>query len=153
VGTAVLAVANAATQPPTSKLAASRPTESLPLPRSEDHVRIEARRANDNGSLVVNVTIDPGWHINANPASLPFLVATTVKIEGSEQTVAIEYPEGTPFAPRFSPEAISTYQGAIEIPLELDSSSSGSATGIAVRYQACDETRCLAPATSRIGLP
>jgi hypothetical protein len=153
VGSAVLALATAAPESVTSKVAASRTTRSQEIPRSEDHVRIGARRAADDGSLVVSVTIDPGWHINANPASMPFLVPTTVEIEGSEQALAIEYPEGTPFAPSFSPEAISTYQGAIEIPLVLDSSGSDSATGIAVRYQACDETRCLSPAVSRIGLP
>jgi hypothetical protein len=116
-------------------------------------VRIETRRADDDGSLLVRVAIDPGWHINANPASMPFLVATTIEIEGSDRAAKIKYPEGKRFAPSFSPEAISTYQGAIEIPLELDSNGTGPATGIAVRYQACDETRCLPPATSRIGLP
>jgi uncharacterized protein YyaL (SSP411 family) len=153
VGTAVAAVADAAAQPVTAGLAEKHPTQSLALLRSEDHVRIGARRAAGDGSLVVSVTIDPGWHINANPASLPFLVATAVEIEGSDQRLAIEYPEGTPFAPSFSPEAISTYQGAIEIPLEFGPSGRDAATGIAVRYQACDETRCLPPATSRIDLP
>jgi len=153
VGSVVVTLANAGTQPVTSKLAEPLLTRPLQLPRSEDHVRIAARRADDDGALLVRVAIDPGWHINANPASMPFLVATTIEIEGSDQGAKIEYPEGTPFAPSFSPEAISTYQGAIEIPLELDANGTGPATGIAVRYQACDETRCLPPATSRIALP
>jgi uncharacterized protein YyaL (SSP411 family) len=152
VGSAVVAVAAASSQPITANGVERHPVQSLELLRSEDHVRIGARRVADDGSWVVRVTIDPGWHINANPASMPFLVATAVEIEGSDQALAIRYPEGTPFAPSFSPEAISTYQGAIEIPLRLPSNGSGAATEIAVRYQACDETRCLPPGISRIDL-
>jgi len=153
VGSAVVALAAARTQPAISKLAENHPAQPGQLPRSEDHVRIGARRAADDGSLVISVTVAPGWHINANPASMPFLIATAVEVEGSDQALAIQYPEGEPFSPSFSPETSSTYQGVIEIPLKLDASSNDAATGIAVRYQACDETRCLPPATSRIDLP
>ena len=151
VGSAVVAVMSAESTPATAKAEAS-PRPNPGLPRSEDFVRITAHRET-GAPLALRVTVDDGWHINANPASLKFLIPTTVEVEGIRQTASIGYPAGTLFEPTFSPEALLTYLGAIEIPIVLQPDDSGRATAVSVRYQACDETRCLPPSTSRVELP
>ena len=95
---------------------------------------------------MVSVNIDKGWHINANPASFPFLIPTTVKIEGREPE--IQYPVGVSFSPEFSPEALSTYQDTIEILVGLEAKAGLLPSEVEVRYQACSENLCLAPATT-----
>ena len=81
---------------------------------------------------------------------MAFLVATTVEIDGS--SARIDYPTGSLFRPSFSPESLSTYQGSVEIRLR-DIGKKTAQPPISVRYQACDETRCLPPSTTRLAFP
>ena len=101
--------------------------------------------------VVVRVALDPGWHVNANPASLPSLIPTSVAVESGGTVGTIRYPEGVRFEPEFVPEALSVYEGAVEIPVELASRDEGPLE-LAVRYQACDLKICLAPKTRRLSL-
>jgi uncharacterized protein len=87
----------------------------------------------------LTLEIAPGWHLQANPASEPYLVATEVKAEKGELR-NIRYAEGEPFSSRYSREPISVYSGRVEITGEV--SEGGKLT---LRYQACDEGRCLPP--------
>jgi hypothetical protein len=48
----------------------------------------------DPPGLAVHLSVDEGWHVNANPASFPFLVATTVEVIDGSHAAAIRYPEG-----------------------------------------------------------
>ncbi len=123
------------------------------LPRSQDHVRVSLHRP-DLGAdrFVVRVQVDGGWHINANPASLAFLVPTSVEVQGGARLTRVHYPPGRPFQPRFSPQALSVYEETVEIPTEIARSDSEPAW-VAVRYQACDSLRCLPPGTTRVDLP
>ncbi|MFP8880309.1 MAG: thioredoxin domain-containing protein [Myxococcota bacterium] len=162
VGTAVVAVASIdSVTPPARPIAGA-------MPGSKDHVHIRVKRAADSASeLAVEIRVDEGWHINANPASMPFLIPTTIALEGGTLSEPIQYPAGVVFAPSFSPEPLSTYQGTLEIALhvskeeatpqtaneKLPSGKNTSAKTVSVRYQACDESRCLPPATSRAAIP
>ncbi|MBW2362739.1 MAG: DUF255 domain-containing protein [Deltaproteobacteria bacterium] len=121
------------------------------LPRSEDHVRVSAFRG-AGGQLRVRVAVDAGWHVNANPASLAYLIPTRVEREDGAALRGAHYPQGTLFQPEFAPEPISVYEGSVEIPLtRLEGESEISS--LVVRYQACDERQCLPPARSPVALP
>jgi hypothetical protein len=85
------------------------------------------------------MTIDEGWHVNANPASLPFLVATTVEGLDGNGVGGIRYPKGRSFRPDFASAAIRVYEGTVA--LEDDASSER----LALHFQACDASRCLPP--------
>jgi hypothetical protein len=152
VGTAVIALADTHGTSVAANKQTSRAVEPGRSPRSEDFVHVTARRSGAEGTLVVEVSIDPGWHINANPASMPFLIPTTVEIEGIKDKPVIQYPVGVPFSPSFSPEVLSTYQGTVEILVGLESKSGLAPTSVKARYQACSETLCLAPATTRVSV-
>ena len=103
-----------------------------------------ASAGTDRTALVVRVKMDEGWHVNANPASFPFLVATTVEVPEGNSAVSVQYPEGRDFRPGFAPTAIRVYEGTIEIPVTLERALVPTER-LALRFQACDATRCLPP--------
>jgi uncharacterized protein YyaL (SSP411 family) len=99
--------------------------------------RLEAGEPGADGWRSFRLTLEvvPGWHLQANPASENYLVPTEVKGEVRN----VRYPEGTPFKPGFAKVPISVYEGTVEIAGEVRGEK------IAVRYQVCDELRCLPP--------
>jgi hypothetical protein len=93
----------------------------------------------------LRVTIREGWHVNANPASFPYLIPT--EIQGKVR--ALRYPEGEDFHFAFAAESLSVYSGTIFIAGEIDRKGSP----LRLRYQACDDRRCLAPVDKEIEVP
>lgn len=100
----------------------------------------------------VELEITPGYHVNANPATFPYLIATEVqpgKVDGV--TVGkIEYPAGVAKKFAFADQPLSVYEGKVTIPIPL--AVTPAAKGqlmlpIKVRVQACDQEKCLPPAT------
>jgi uncharacterized protein YyaL (SSP411 family) len=84
--------------------------------------------------------IAPEWHLQANPATEEYLVATEVKAEKDCLLRNLRYPEGERFPSRYSQQPIAVYTRRVEI--------TGEASGtrrMSLAYQACDETRCLPP--------
>jgi uncharacterized protein YyaL (SSP411 family) len=128
--------------------ASGRPPAQRPsrLPRSADHVRVELRAR--DGGLVVELEIDAGWHVNANPASLAFLVPTTLALEGAEAAEPV-YPSGVDFRPEFAPVTLRVYAGRVEIPVRLGAGAP-EVRAVSVRYQACDDRSCLPPSSTRV---
>ena len=90
----------------------------------------------------LRVTIRAGWHVNANPASLPYLIPT--EVQGDVRNV--RYPEGEDFEFAFSDESLTVYSGTISIGGEIDRNEST----LRLVYQACDDRRCLAPVDKTI---
>jgi uncharacterized protein len=90
----------------------------------------------------VRLRIREGWHINANPASSSYLIATAV--EGEIRDVV--YPRGRAATFSFSNEPLSVYDG--EVALEGDVRTE--ASSVSLVYQACDDTRCLSPVTRKL---
>jgi hypothetical protein len=128
--------------------AASPARAAFRLPRSEDRVRTSVVRA-DSGRLVVLLAIDPGWHVHANPASLPFLIATEVELGGADAGAEVRYPEGREIRPAFARDPIRVYDGDVEISVRPRPGAE-SPGRVAVRFQACDEKVCLPPARAEL---
>jgi uncharacterized protein YyaL (SSP411 family) len=135
-----------------SSAAPSNVAAGSSFPRSRDHVRAQlVNRDAERSNFVVRLALDPGWHVNANPASLPYLIPTSVEILGGSRTPKIRYPKGQPFRPEFSASAIDVYEGVVEIEVELDSKLRP-AENLGVRLQACDASRCLPPDRLELGV-
>ena len=122
-------------------------TDRLADTRDFVHVTDVRQSAANDDELVVTLRIDPGFHINANPASFAELIATRLAFVGVEPT-KIVYPDPVRFKPRFVDEWIDVYQGTIEIEaifpdgtLAQTSTPEG-----AVTAQACTDEVCLPPA-------
>jgi hypothetical protein len=136
------------------------------LAATDGKVDIEARwtqNANDDGADAVTVTldIDNGWHVNANPASLDFLIPTTVSAHAGEDQVDadVEYPPGRPSGIRLQDTEIEVYEDGTEITVRLSADArarirENGGLDLAVRAQSCsDDGTCLAPSTLRASLP
>ena len=96
------------------------------------------------------VQVNQPYHIQANPASDPYLIPTRLEFE-STPGMTLEranYPEGNPFVLEGSPHTISVYDGRFEISaryrlderIDAEAPLAGSLT-----YQACDHKSCFPP--------
>ena len=71
------------------------------LQDSGDHIQIlSIQRIDAEDKVVVLLRVDNGYHINANPASEPYLIPTTLAFNGITP-LRILYPAATRFRPRF----------------------------------------------------
>ncbi len=131
---------------------AARPSNELD---SAAHVKATAhhKRADGRDEIVVTLTIDPGYHINANPASTDYLIPTKVTVAGLDNA-KITYPLAQTFKPKFSPDVISVYEGAVPIDVELPAGSLATVrtSPLSIEVQACNLEICLAPATISVQL-
>jgi DsbC/DsbD-like thiol-disulfide interchange protein len=100
----------------------------------------------------VELEITRGFHVNANPATFPYLIATEVQpgqVDGI--TVGkIDYPAGVARKFEFADQPLSVYEGKVTIPIPLTVApdAKGERTlPLKLRVQACDNEKCLPPAT------
>jgi hypothetical protein len=109
----------------------------------------------------VTLSISPGFHINANPATFPYLIATEVTHTSDPDESLISgkpiYPAGIKQKFAFADQPLSVYEGDVNITLPLRLPGKGESSGhpgkganlslpIKVRVQACDQEQCYPPA-------
>ena len=103
-----------------------------------------------SGDAMIMLNIEPGYHVNANPATYPYLIATEVtadKVEGLDAGKAI-YPPAKKQKFDFAEEALAVYEGQVEVRLPIKIAGKGSRSlPLNVRVQACDHEKCFPPAT------
>ena len=109
--------------------------------------------------IEVQLEIDEGWHINANPASDDFLIPSTVSVspDATVQVLSIKYPKGKLLDLSFSDQPLSVYEGVLTIQMQLQlkpgvSREEAFPVDLNLEYQACDDQRCLPPSTNTIQL-
>ena len=106
--------------------------------------------ADNKGEALVLLNIEPGYHVNANPATYPYLIATEVtadQVEGLE-VVKVIYPPAKKQKFQFADEPLAVYEGQVEVKLPFKVAGKGSRTlPLKVRVQACDHEKCFPPAT------
>ncbi len=107
--------------------------------------------AGGSADAIVRLSIMPGYHINANPATFSYLIATEVtpgKLEGIASSKPI-YPAATEQKFQFAEKPLAVYEGEadVKIPLKAKAKVAASALPITVRVQACDNEKCFPPAT------
>jgi hypothetical protein len=104
----------------------------------------------NDGEALVLLNIEPGYHVNANPATYPYLIATEVtadKVEGLDVGKVI-YPPAKKQKFQFADEPLAVYEGQIEVKLPFKVAGKGSRSlPLKVRVQACDHEKCFPPAT------
>ena len=126
--------------------AAAAQNEDHRFADSSDFVRIVgvARLAD---SAVVTLRVDPGYHINANPASEPYLIPTTLTFNGIAPARVL-YPSPVRFKPVFSDEPLDVYEGIVSIGASFPTGAleHGPALHGSVTVQACNDRICFPPA-------
>ena len=112
-----------------------------------------ALKAGESKTARVAFEVAKGYHVQANPASDEYLVATELALEPiCGVTVGkIGYPKGEPFVLPASKQELSTYGGTFEVEVPITAPEKPKAASCrmkgTLRYQACDDTTCLFPAS------
>jgi uncharacterized protein len=115
---------------------------------SAEHVHVigVARDSVDADELIVTLRIDPGFHINANPASFENLIPTSLMFT-SLKPLRVAYPQATRFKPKFLNEALNVYQGTVAIAAYFPKGTlyGSPRMDATVTAQACTDVICLPP--------
>jgi hypothetical protein len=96
---------------------------------------VDARVERSGEGFRAILNVKAGWHVNANPASSPYWIPTEIRGMG----VRAAYPPGKSLTFAFSDEPLLVYDGEVRIEGQAEEAS------LTLVYQACDDTRCLAP--------
>jgi ribosomal protein L31E len=106
-------------------------------------VSVAAKKSASGMDITVTLTIEKNWHIYANPVGLDDLkpAETMIKITGKGQVNAeVKYPPPTQVIDDKIVGKYRVYEGRIEIPVTVQGSGP---IEVGVRYQPCDDKRCL----------
>ncbi|MCP4429715.1 MAG: DUF255 domain-containing protein [Gammaproteobacteria bacterium] len=107
--------------------------------------------------VVIDLSIPPGWHINSNQPLQKGLIPTTISIDAAKtgwQMNKVSYPESITTTLGFQKEALSLYQGKVQIHLEVDNRNAESLViPIELGIQACNDRICLPPEKVALRLP
>ena len=140
-------------KPATNQEPAAAQTSQREVRSSADVVSLggtgTAISGGNDGEALVLLNIEPGYHVNANPATYPYLIATEVtadKVEGLDVGKVI-YPPAKKQKFQFADEPLAVYEGQIEVKLPFRAAGKGSRSlPLKVRVQACDDEKCFPPA-------
>lgn len=126
---------------------AAPPTGQLTI----EGVRPARLKAGEAGMVVVEASIRAGFHVQANPASMPTLIPTKVTLP-SAQGIEVGrpvYPKSEDYKIAGLKTAVATYSGKIEfqVPLTATSAATPGKKELDgdIRYQACDDKVCFPP--------
>lgn len=105
----------------------------------------------------VEIRVGRGFHVNANPASEDFLIATAVSLDAPGiEVVQVFYPDPLEKTFGFWPEPLKVWEGDVIAGMILrvtDAAALGDRDlNFLVEYQACNDEACFAPAqvTARV---
>lgn len=108
---------------------------------------------------VVELKVQQGFHVHANPASRPQLIATKVEVVGGKDLEASPavYPPPKPYKVPGMDALVDTYDGRFEVRIPIRAAQNGAAGKQemqgSVRYQACDDKVCFPPKVVKFGVP
>lgn len=101
-------------------------------------------------TLIIDATVDSGWHINSNHPSNADYIPTKVELTLPSGVSAgeIQYPAAEKAKLAFSSEELSVFTGNVEfrVPLQARSAIAPNQNAtVTLNYQACNNSECLAP--------
>lgn len=101
----------------------------------------------------VTVTVKDGFHVQANPASEPYLIPLQLELAGAGpiRVGDLIYPPGVPYRLQGATTDLSTYEGTFDLRVPLEAAKDAATGNVSVsgtlKYQACNDRLCLKPAT------
>ena len=126
----------------------SAPASQRPM-TTEAVVRASAvaKTGAEQDEVVVTLRIVDGYHVNANPATYDYLIATSVGFDGITPT-QVRYPVAILFKPAFAPAGLKVYEGEVTLSAFFPKGTIGKDLEIRaiVSTQACNSEICLPPA-------
>lgn len=107
----------------------------------------------------VRLSIQSGYHVNANPPTFPYLKATELEIPANEGVSVgfIVYPNPITRTFSFEKQPLAVYEGetSVRVSLKADNAARKGERHLPgkLRIQACDDKVCYAPGTLDISIP
>ena len=153
----LLIVASCGKQPATDVITSTKRVAS------ETVVKVEAPpveiNAGASSETYVRLKVDHGYHINANPASFPYLIATELNVPAADGISAakVSYPQPLIKKFSFSEEPLAVYENEANVKVSLlaDAAAKQGQTSLPakLRIQACDDQVCYPPGTIDVWIP
>ena len=153
----LLIVAGCGKQPATDVITSTKRVAS------ETVVTVEAPSVEINAGASaetnVRLKLDHGYHINANPASFPYLIATELNVPKADGISAakVSYPQPLIKKFSFSEEPLAVYENEADLRVTLlaDAAAKQGQTSLPakLRIQACDDQVCYPPGTIDVWIP
>jgi hypothetical protein len=106
----------------------------------------------------IRIRVDDDFHVQANPAANEFLIPLTLEFETTADLEVddIHYPPGERYRLQGADDDLLVYGGTFGLPVTARAAATApeGATTLRghLRYQACDDKICLAPATLTFNL-
>ena len=97
--------------------------------------------------LTLTVTLEGGWHVNANDPDRPYLVPTTLDVTPPDgaKVESIRYPDAVVRSLAFAPgTALRLYEGTFPIRVKI-AGAMPPRFDATLSYQACNDEKCLPP--------
>ena len=110
---------------------------------------VAAAPGSGSTELVLTVTLEPGWHLNANDPDRPYLIPTSLEIDPPAGTTieSLRYPEAVVRSLAFAAgRPLRLYEGTFTIRGRLAGPPPRRFTA-RLSYQACNDETCLPPRT------
>jgi hypothetical protein len=154
-----------------SKTAPTSTNESAAAPASSSSQRITSESVvkaepqpveiplGGSAEAKVPVTIQSGYHINANPPTYPYLKATQLELTAADgvSVAFVTYPRALTRKFPFAEKPLAVYEGHTELKatLKADKSAKPGQRSISarLRIQACDDQVCYPPGTIELAIP
>jgi DsbC/DsbD-like thiol-disulfide interchange protein len=125
------------------------------VPGSEVHIR-----AGSSADADVTVVVQDGFHVNANPPSLPSFIATQITLEASNGLVVGKPVYPAPSAKKkfqFSDAPLAVYEGRVTVKVPIKATQGAPKGSLSlkgkVRAQPCDEEVCYPPRDLEVAIP
>ncbi len=132
---------------PQTQVASAGPATSAMDSKARMNVSLtDFKREGNKLAVTALLEVQEGWHINANPVTLDFLIPTSVDLRedsGKTRVEAVKYPPAK--AAKTPLGDINIYEGNVAIPVEAELPADAANVRVLVRAQACQDTTCLAP--------
>jgi DsbC/DsbD-like thiol-disulfide interchange protein len=130
---------------------------------SEGVVKVDALPvkipAGEKAEAVIRITIQSGYHVNANPPTYPYLKATTLEISPAEGVSVglVTYPKALNKTFAFAEKRLAVYEGETELKATLKADKAVKpgehSMSARLRIQACDDQVCYPPGTLDVVIP
>ena len=164
---AMLLVSAACSKPASNSASESaNAATSSPSPQkitSEGVVKATAQRveipAGGSAEATVRLTIQSGYHVNANPPTFPYLKATVLEISPSDgvSVAFVTYPNAVDKKFAFAEKPLAVYEGNLDIKATLKSDKTANkgerSIPARLRIQACDDQVCYPPGMLELAIP
>jgi len=143
--------------PNAAKPTASQPESSVDFVKASAHP-VEIKR-NESAEAIVEIRIDSGYHVNANPPTFPYLKATEFELVPTQGISVnfIVYPDPITKTFGFAEKPLAVYEGTtnIKVNLKADKAAPAGSQNLSgkLRVQACDDQVCYAPGTLAVSIP